>query len=70
LKILQSDPFVLKIWEEENRIRCGGCEENIQLDNRKPWSLHLQKFVKAKVAASTTFHCDVLTVLFLAGTTA
>jgi hypothetical protein len=44
LQTLTEDPFVRAIIEDENKVLCAGCEKDIQLDNRRRRSLHLQNW--------------------------
>jgi hypothetical protein len=48
LKTLTEDPFVWEIMENENKVHCLGCKRTIQLDNRRPRSLHLQNWTTHK----------------------
>jgi len=57
LETLKEDPFVWEIMKEENRVRCLGCKKYIQLDNRKPGSLHMQNWKAHKRRCAGKAQC-------------
>jgi hypothetical protein len=44
LEILMQDPLVQDIKVIENKVQCSACKRDIQLDNRRRGSLHLQNW--------------------------
>lgn len=57
LKTLAEDPFVRAIMEDENKVLCAGCGKDIQLDNRRRRSLHLQNWATHKDRCAGISQC-------------
>jgi len=64
LKILTEDPFVREIMADENKVHCAGCEKNIQLDNRKRRTLHLQNWKTHKRRCAGITQCRQYSLVF------
>jgi hypothetical protein len=73
LNLLRADPLVKNIIAEKNKVQCAGCKKYIQLDNRKPKTLHIQNWKthkgrcvwnKNQVKASLTTPCSTVSDSF------